>query len=51
MPESGSNAERPLTASLDPIGHVSMEASFLLLALLAVGTVAAGLYRFERMDV
>jgi ABC-type transport system involved in multi-copper enzyme maturation permease subunit len=51
MPESGANAEQPLTASLDPVGHVSMEASFLLLALLAVGTVAAGLYRFERMDV
>lgn len=51
MPESGANAEQPLTASLEPVGHVSMEASFLLLALVAVGAFAAGLYRFQRMDV
>ncbi|PSQ47092.1 hypothetical protein BRD15_07795 [Halobacteriales archaeon SW_6_65_15] len=51
MPESGSNAERPLTASLDPVGHVSMEASVLLLVLVAVGAFAAGLYRFQRIDV
>lgn len=51
MPESGANTDQPLTASLDAVGHVPMEVSVLLLALLAVGTFAAGLYRFERMDV
>lgn len=51
MPESGASGEQPLTASLDTVGHVSMEASVLLLAVLAVGAFAAGLYRFQRMDV
>lgn len=46
---SGEMEELP--ASLDTVGHVPMEASVVLLALLAVGSLALGIYRFERMDV
>lgn len=40
-----------LPESLELAGFVPVEASVLLLTLLAVGTFAAGVYRFERMDV